>query len=153
LFEKLFRRGQDALSQYPILITFPQLYCHCGRTVLEPPIPCGTRVQCNEPCNRPPSCDAHPLTAHSCHPDTIPCPPCPFLTRKLCACGKKMVPNVRCSLERDKIGCGSACQKLMSCGFHHCKRLCHGDECGSCTASCGKPRKPWYALNPTSSNS
>ena len=32
----------------------------------------------------------------------------------------------------------------MACGFHHCERLCHGDECGPCTASCGKSRKLWY---------
>ena len=31
----------------------------------------------------------------------------------------------------------------LACGFHHCDRLCHGDACGSCRATCGKPRKLW----------
>lgn len=37
------------------------------------------------------------------------CPPCPFLTDKVCACGKKRVSNVRCSQER--VSCGSVCGK------------------------------------------
>jgi hypothetical protein len=37
--------------------------------------------------------------------------------------------------------------RLMACGFHHCERLCHGDECGACTAPCGKLRKSWYVLH------
>lgn len=41
--------------------------------------------------------------------------------------------------------------RLLSCGFHHCKRLCHGDSCGPCHAVCGKSRKLWYApLHPAS---
>ena len=32
----------------------------------------------------------------------------------------------------------------MGCGFHHCERLCHNDECGNCSAPCGKARKSWY---------
>ena len=33
--------------------------------------------------------------------------------------------------------------RLMGCGFHHCERLCHSDECGNCSAPCGKTRKSW----------
>jgi transcriptional repressor NF-X1 len=40
-----------------------------------------------------------------------PCPPCPFLTEKVCACGKKQVGNVRCSQER--VSCGSLCGKCV----------------------------------------
>ncbi|KAI8986770.1 hypothetical protein BD414DRAFT_42500 [Trametes punicea] len=119
--------------------SFEEMVCHCGRTVLEPPIPCGTRITCGYPCNRPTPPCGHPLTRHACHEDPIPCPPCPFLTSKRCACGKKMVDNVRCSQE--KVSCGTTCGKLLSCGFHHCERLCHGDACGPCRAPCGKPRK------------
>ena len=37
-----------------------------------------------------------------------------------------------------------AWHRLMGCGFHHCERLCHNDECGNCSAPCGKTRKSWY---------
>ena len=36
--------------------------------------------------------------------------------------------------------------RLMGCGFHHCERLCHNDECGNCSAPCGKTRKSWYVV-------
>ena len=146
------------------------MVCHCGRTILEPPIPCGTRMVCGYPCDRPPPPCGHPQTSHACHEDPQRCPPCPFLTTKQCACGKKMVDNVRCSQE--KVSCGFTCGKcvslsrrlvydmmpyticspllcvfynrLLACGFHHCERLCHGDACGACHATCGKSRKLWY---------
>ncbi|KAL1943906.1 hypothetical protein VTO73DRAFT_3724 [Trametes versicolor] len=118
--------------------SFEEMICNCGRTVLEPPIPCGTRIACTYPCHRDRPC-GHPQTHHACHEDPAPCPPCPFLTTKKCACGKKTVDNVRCSQE--KVSCGTACGKLLGCGFHHCERLCHGDSCGPCHAPCGKPRK------------
>ena len=70
-------------------------------------------MQCTYPCLRPaPSC-GHPTTPHTCHEDTVSCPPCPFLATKLCACGKKLVPNVRCSLETDKVSCGTICGKYV----------------------------------------
>ncbi|KAI0746900.1 hypothetical protein C8Q80DRAFT_804919 [Daedaleopsis nitida] len=119
--------------------SFEEMICHCRHTLLEPPIPCGTRIACGYPCSRPPPPCGHPKTQHACHEDPIRCPPCPFLTSKQCACGKKMVDNVRCSQE--KVSCGTTCGKLLSCGFHHCERLCHGDACGACHATCGKPRK------------
>ncbi|KIJ63784.1 hypothetical protein HYDPIDRAFT_188240 [Hydnomerulius pinastri MD-312] len=140
---------------------FEELLCPCGRTVLEPPIPCGTRLNCTYPCARPPPPCGHPRVPHGCHEGVViasadtadeglgvgagdaagtgACPPCPFLTRKECACGKKMVDNVKCSQER--VSCGSVCKKLLACGFHHCERPCHADECGACTAVCGKSRK------------
>lgn len=117
---------------------FEELVCLCGRTVLEPPISCGTLLRCVYPCARPlPAC-GHPHVPHVCHEGVViagadaadeglglgeesaairsgPCPPCPFLTEKLCACGKKRVGNVRCSQER--VSCGSVCGKyVVGCG-------------------------------------
>ena len=89
--------------------SFEEMVCNCGRTVLDPPIPCGTRISCPFPCVRPPPTCGHPRTQHACHEDPAPCPPCPYLATKQCACGKKMVDNVRCS--QDKVSCGTACGK------------------------------------------
>ena len=99
-----------------------QLVCPCGRTVMEPPIPCGTVMQCSYPCARPPPLCGHERLPHSCHAGVIiagadpnqtgeesACPPCPFLTSKQCACGKNMVDNIRCAQER--VSCGTACGK------------------------------------------
>ncbi|KAJ7910620.1 hypothetical protein B0H13DRAFT_2251237 [Mycena leptocephala] len=85
--------------------SFEELICPCGLTVLEPPIPCGTRIQCTYQCPRPPPSCGHPRTQHMCHSDDVGCPPCPFLTTKKCMCGKKDVGNVRCAQER--VSCGS----------------------------------------------
>nr|GAT42730.1 predicted protein [Mycena chlorophos] len=129
-----------------LMSSFEELICSCGLTVLEPPIPCGTVIQCPHPCSRPPPTCGHPRTPHSCHPDSVSCPPCPFLTSKKCMCGKKVVGNVRCSQER--VGCGAVCGKVLACGAHTCERVCHAPEgvgddggCGPCSAPCGKPRR------------
>ncbi len=55
----------------------------------------------------------HPKTPHVCHGDDSPCPPCFFLTERLCACGKKEVGNIRCSLPREKVSCGTVCGKYV----------------------------------------
>ncbi|OJA15713.1 hypothetical protein AZE42_09960 [Rhizopogon vesiculosus] len=137
------------------VLTFEQLICPCGRTIMEPPIQCGTIMKCTYPCARSPPLCGHARIPHSCHEGVIiagadlsqteeesTCPPCPFLTSKQCACGKNMVDNIRCAQER--VSCGSACGKLLACGFHHCERLCHADDCGTCTAVCGKSRKSCF---------
>ncbi|KAG7446740.1 uncharacterized protein BT62DRAFT_948549 [Guyanagaster necrorhizus] len=121
--------------------SFEELICFCERTVLEPPIPCGTEIKCSYPCVMPAPPCGHPKTPHPCHGDDIPCPPCFSLTKRLCACGKNEVDNIKCSLPREKVGCGTVCGKLMGCGFHRCERICHSDDCGVCTSICGKSRK------------
>ena len=107
-------------------------------------MPCGTQIQCNFPCNREPPPCGHPKTNHSCH-ESEGCPPCPFLTSKVCACGKMTLPNARCSLP--KVSCGTPCGKPLPCGFHTCRRMCHGDDCGVCESVCGKDRKLWYVVD------
>ncbi|KAI0072069.1 hypothetical protein K474DRAFT_456664 [Panus rudis PR-1116 ss-1] len=123
--------------------SFDEMICHCGRTILDPPIPCGTRLNCPYPCTRPAPPCGHPKLPHTCHEDPTPCPPCVHLTTKKCACGKKLVDNVRCSMSEEKVSCGMVCGRLMGCGWHHCERSCHPGECGDCHAVCGKSRKLW----------
>lgn len=88
-----------------------QMFCYCGKTMLEPPIPCGTQINCSYPCDRPPPPCGHPKAQHSCHEDPKNCPPCAFLTSKTCGCGKKSVDNIRCSQE--KVSCGTSCRKRV----------------------------------------
>ncbi|KAF8309054.1 hypothetical protein DL93DRAFT_2063347 [Clavulina sp. PMI_390] len=123
--------------------SFEEFICNCGRTVIEPPVPCGTQMNCPYPCARPDPACGHQKSPHSCH-ETGECPPCPFLTTKTCACGKSSVTNVRCSQE--KVSCGKPCGKLMDCGYHQCDKLCHPGDCGSCAQVCGKARKSCHPL-------
>ncbi|GAA5899971.1 hypothetical protein JCM5296_001929 [Sporobolomyces johnsonii] len=120
---------------------FDELVCHCGSTVVLPPIPCNFVIDCRHPCIRPPAC-GHPQLPHACHEDQD-CPPCPFLMSKICACGKKAVPNVRCSQDPKKVSCGTVCGKLLRCGWHRCTKTCHpAGECEAVdTQTCLKPRK------------
>lgn len=119
---------------------FEEVFCHCSRTVLEPPVPCGQRPVCRFPCARPPPSCGHSKMPHDCHEDGS-CPPCVYLTAKRCDCGLNMVLNVPCN--RQKVSCGSICGALKPCGFHRCTATCHSGApamCGECTAVCGKPK-------------
>lgn len=120
--------------------SYEEMVCHCGRTVIQPPIACGTVMDCTYPCDRPPPLCGHPKTPHTCHEDDE-CPPCPYLTSKPCACGKQQaVKNVRCS--QDKVTCGQICNALLDCGYHHCEKTCHTPgECEECHQTCRKPKK------------
>lgn len=75
---------------------FEEISCSCGRTVLQPPQPCGTRPpECRFDCTRQRSC-SHPQIKHQCHEDSETCPKCPFLVDKPCICGKRTLKNQPC---------------------------------------------------------
>lgn len=94
---------------------FTEISCNCGRTVLQPPQPCGTPVpECRFNCQRRPSC-GHPPVDHNCHPDDIACPKCPFLVEKWCACGKEKLHSQPCHLQ--EAHCGRICGKKLKCGY------------------------------------
>ncbi|KAG0141960.1 hypothetical protein CROQUDRAFT_50994 [Cronartium quercuum f. sp. fusiforme G11] len=117
---------------------FNEVVCHCGSTVIQPPVPCGTVLNCNQACRREPLPCGHPKAPHQCHEGE--CPPCPFLTNKPCQCGKNIIRNVRCS--QPKVICGQICESLLTCGAHRCRKTCHtAGECGVCDQLCLKPRK------------
>lgn len=120
--------------------SFDELTCHCGRTKLMPPIPCGTSApKCNYPCRRPKGC-GHPATNHPCHGDDEECPKCPYLVDKTCLCGRRTVKNQPCY--RDVVSCGHPCGQKLSCGSHVCQSICHAPgSCDEpCRQTCGKPK-------------
>ncbi|KAI9476112.1 MAG: hypothetical protein EXX96DRAFT_575824 [Benjaminiella poitrasii] len=129
--------------------TFEDVTCHCGRTRLEPPVRCGTKLPpCPHPCMRPNPCGHIRFLNHNCHPDDEPCPPCPVLVSRHCLCGKTELKNVPCFRESPR--CGRVCEKPLSCGKHICLKTCHNgscldeDEvckqvCGGARGSCGHP--------------
>lgn len=123
---------------------FDDISCDCGGTVLQAPLPCGTRPPiCHLPCRRQKAC-GHPQVAHQCHSGQEDCPKCPFLTEKPCLCGKKTLKNQPCW--RADVLCGLVCGKLLKCGSHTCKKTCHRpgdceDAHRHCQQECGKPKK------------
>lgn len=123
---------------------FDELNCHCGRTVLQPPLPCGTTPPpCRFDCERPKGC-GHPMVSHNCHGDVEPCPKCPFLMEKACICGKRNLKNQPCWLA--DVRCGEICGRKLKCGSHFCRKPCHRpgqceDASKSCQQSCGKVKK------------
>jgi transcriptional repressor NF-X1 len=117
---------------------FDEISCNCGRTVLQPPLPCGTQPPpCRFPCERPKDC-GHAQVAHNCHGDNEDCPKCPYLTTKPCLCGKNVLKNQPCWLS--EVRCGEVCGKTLKCGAHKCQKQCHRDgECEEpCKQLCGK---------------
>ncbi|KAG9293447.1 hypothetical protein G9A89_009171 [Geosiphon pyriformis] len=127
--------------------SFDELTCHCGRTKVYPPIPCGMKVPpCPYTCTRAPLC-GHIGVSHPCHDDSQACPPCPYLVEKMCMCGKSSIRSVTCY--KTNVSCGTVCDRIVPCGGHRCKRTCHSGDClaneqglpGKCTQACGKPRQ------------
>ncbi|KAF9547072.1 FKBP12-associated protein [Mortierella hygrophila] len=125
--------------------SFDELSCACGRTVVYPPIPCGTPIpKCRYTCTRARACGHASLSNHPCHPDGEPCPPCIMLVAKQCMCRKSKMPNVPCY--KSNPSCGKVCGKRLDCNLHNCNKSCHAGECiipptDVCNQPCPKPRK------------
>ena len=123
---------------------FEEISCHCGKTVLEPPLPCGTTPPpCRFECERSIPC-GHPKIPHNCHGDDENCPRCPYLSQKACLCGKSTLKNQPCFLS--EVHCGEICDKKLRCGSHFCRKQCHRpgdceDKDIFCQQICGKAKK------------
>lgn len=123
---------------------FEEISCHCGKTVLQPPLPCGTKAPpCRFPCERRKAC-GHKQVQHNCHLDDESCPKCPFWVDRPCMCGKKVLSNQPCWFLDTR--CGQICGKKLKCGSHFCRKLCHRPgECEdangqTCQQACGKTK-------------
>ncbi|VDM60038.1 unnamed protein product [Angiostrongylus costaricensis] len=115
--------------------SFEEQFCHCGRTVRLPPVPCGSSLpECSELCARPHRC-SHPVT-HRCHGEEH-CPPCTVLVEKMCYGNHEIRRNVPCHI--DAVSCGRPCGKPLSCGAHYCSRNCHSGDCVKNGEKCTRP--------------
>ncbi|KAF2730570.1 hypothetical protein EJ04DRAFT_412866, partial [Polyplosphaeria fusca] len=133
--QELCHRGACGTCREAI---FEEISCNCGRTVLQPPLPCGTIAPpCRFDCERPKNC-GHRQVAHNCHQDNEECPKCPFLTTKPCLCGRNTLKNQPCWL--NEVRCGAICGRPLRCGAHTCQKQCHrAGECEEpCRQVCGK---------------
>lgn len=107
-------------------IGWSELSCHCGASIMYPPIPCGAKPPvCHRPCRRAHEC-GHPVK-HECHDDMEKCAPCTVFVRKSCFCGSDSKESVYCYLPG--YSCGRTCKKTLNCKKHVCKRVCHDGDC------------------------
>lgn len=126
-------------------IGWEELRCHCGTSVMYPPIACNAKPPvCHRPCRRPHGC-GHPVV-HECHDDSEKCAPCIVFVKKSCFCGADSKDSVYCY--QSGYSCGRTCKKRLSCNQHTCKRVCHDNECETpnqrgvivCSQPCPVPR-------------
>ncbi|KAJ8769421.1 hypothetical protein K2173_002911 [Erythroxylum novogranatense] len=103
-------------------------FCFCGK-LEEPPKdnPWILPHSCGEICHRPLKHNCGHFCLLLCHPG--PCPSCPILVKTRCFCGK--VENVR-RCGHKLFSCDSVCNKLLDCGIHQCREICHGGPCPPC---------------------
>lgn len=121
------------------------LICNCGKTVIEAPVRCGSKLNCREQCIREKPCH-HRQEPHECHGDEKQCPKCTATVEKECNCGYKKVPNVLCS--QASVSCGTICKSRKECG-HYCMRVCSADctkrnvheNPRKCISACNKNRE------------
>ncbi|OLL23706.1 FKBP12-associated protein 1, partial [Neolecta irregularis DAH-3] len=122
--------------------SFEERVCHCGRSRLHPPIPCGIKVpSCQYPCQRDNLC-RHPRILHECHPNDEACPRCPYHVERPCICGETLLRNQPCW--RQNGSCSKPCRRKLACGIHECSKVpCHKPESceNPCRNLCGKARK------------
>ncbi|KAK7314674.1 hypothetical protein VNO77_33201 [Canavalia gladiata] len=91
----------------------------------------GGVFSCSSKCGKKLSCGNH-ICSEICHPGS--CGECDFLPSlvKTCCCGKTRLENERQSCLDPIPTCPQVCGKLLLCGTHHCKEVCHVGECPPC---------------------
>lgn len=115
-------------------VSFDELRCECGTSVVFPPVACGTKVpECLKPCARKRGC-GHPVS-HICHEGE--CPPCVYLTTKFCYGEHESRKTIPCN--QLSFSCGHLCGKKLKCNLHSCIRQCHEGECEQATEVCKQP--------------
>jgi transcriptional repressor NF-X1 len=117
-----------------LVASFDERICPCGRTIQYPPIKCGTQpLDCPHPCSRHHLCE-HPVT-HSCHWEEK-CPPCSFLTSKMCMGEHEKRFNIPCYMK--DVSCGKLCGKPLPNCAHKCEKTCHRGPCVDESEKCGQ---------------
>ncbi|KAJ8684013.1 hypothetical protein QAD02_019805 [Eretmocerus hayati] len=103
--------------------------CGCGRMSQTQKCSTGPLLQCDELCGRALNCGIHTCES-KCHHGS--CEPCDKLIKQECYCGQNSREET-CTLNLSPLySCENVCNKILDCGNHHCKDICHPDECKSC---------------------
>lgn len=137
----------------------PLKHCWCGRASYR--LRCGQEddgQSCESQCGRKLQCGRH-ACSQQCHPGK--CEPCAVQLEQKCYCGKTTATRT-CGASDEKedtstgesrfFSCHTTCDRLLDCGNHHCKKICHTGPCEPCTLqpkfvkTCGCGAKPLLQL-------
>ena len=143
--------------------------CFCGKVVNPELQKFLVPHTCGQMCGRTFRCP-HKCT-NLCHPGK--CSTCLVQVTASCFCGLQNNIMISCgraqylkaigeSLSKYFISCGELCNKLLQCGLHKCKKICHEGNCFPCeemisqkcycgktlrTTLCGMGKCEWTALD------
>ncbi|KAJ7975275.1 NF-X1-type zinc finger protein NFXL1 [Quillaja saponaria] len=86
---------------------------------------------CSFTCGKKLNCGNH-FCHEICHPGD--CGECNLLPSRVrtCFCGKTSLQEERRSCLDPIPTCSEVCGKLLPCGKHHCKEMCHAENCSPC---------------------
>ncbi|XP_068631534.1 protein shuttle craft [Battus philenor] len=106
--------------------------CGCGaetRSVL-----CSSKLPqlCGRECKRKLACRVHKCQKE-CHEGS--CDDCSETVTQVCHCPAAKSRSVPCTSDTGTCAtwsCGSACARVLSCGAHVCRRVCHEPPCAPC---------------------
>lgn len=101
--------------------------CYCSKKIEPKYDPNVIPHGCGEMCLRKGRTCEHKCSL-LCHPG--PCPDCTIMVEKSCGCGNTK-PLVKCSNDIE-IVCENVCNKVLECGIHRCKLICHSGDCNPC---------------------
>lgn len=113
----------------PLCIAMVTKHCGCGKTSQMLQCSTPTLLLCDSVCGKDLECGRHKCE-QNCHHG--PCEHCKNTVEQECYCGKNK-REVIC--EKNVLFtycCNNICGKLLSCGNHTCKKLCHLDDCEPC---------------------
>ncbi|KAH9505089.1 Transcriptional repressor NF-X1 [Bulinus truncatus] len=119
--------------------------CNCEK--LKKNVRCSksSKFQCDQVCGKELNCGIHNCTV-VCHSGS--CQPCQVEKIQECLCKKtscKVLCGTKDFFQRDYL-CEQICGRMLDCGNHTCKEVCHSGDCKTCellpknlsTCCCGK---------------
>ncbi|XP_046479756.1 protein shuttle craft isoform X1 [Neodiprion pinetum] len=113
----------------PPCVAMVTKHCGCGRTSQTLKCSTGTPLVCSATCEKLLNCITHTCERKCHHGD---CGDCEKLIHQECYCGKNC-RDVACVADVvASYSCESICNKLLECGNHNCKALCHPGLCEPC---------------------
>ncbi|XP_024943770.1 protein shuttle craft isoform X2 [Cephus cinctus] len=114
----------------PLCIAMVTKYCGCGRTSQTLKCSTATLLHCEATCGKLLNCEKH-TCEKKCHHGS--CEKCDKTIHQECFCGKHN-REVTCDVDiPSTYTCENICEKLLDCGNHKCKALCHPGPCESCS--------------------
>ncbi|XP_066597251.1 protein shuttle craft [Prorops nasuta] len=114
----------------PECIAMVTKYCGCHKSSQALKCSTVTLLLCEETCGKILNCGKHSCEKKCHHGE---CEPCDKKFEQECYCNQNK-RQVACEADVTvSYSCKSICNKVLDCGNHKCKRLCHSEPCEPCS--------------------